>query len=292
VGKLKVMADLYSPNQEPTTGGADYGYRADRPVQADIPAQPAPNRPSAGGLAAGALALLGIFLKIPGLALTAISTVLAAVVYAQLFGWWAFGIGFVLLILVHETGHLIAARLLGIGASFPIMLPGIGAFVNMNRPRSVAEEAQTAIAGPVLGTVASAACFLGALAMPNTYWGGLLGGLAYFGFVINLFNLIPVTPLDGGRVTSLLSKWFNIAGLGVAAGLLVLTGFKSFILILIVVVGAFSTWQRFRSTVTDPGYYQVQPSTKWLVGGLYLALLLGLALGVEYTHGLLPTRVG
>src|SRR5438445_3794381 len=149
------MADLYTPN-DPHTGGASYGYRTDRPVQADIPAQPAPNRPSAGGLAAGAVALLGLFLKIPGLALTAISTVLAALVYAQIFGWWAFGIGFVLLILIHETGHLIAARLLGIAASLPIMLPGLGAFVNMDRPRTVTEEAHTAIAGPILVTIASA----------------------------------------------------------------------------------------------------------------------------------------
>jgi Zn-dependent protease len=285
------VADLYSPN-DPHSGTADYGYRTDRPVQADIPPHQPASRPTRTGLAAGALALLGLFLKIPGLVLTAGSTVLAAVVYAQIFGWWAFGIGFVLLILVHESGHLIAARLLGIGASLPIMLPGLGAFVNMNRPRTVAEEAQTAIAGPVLGTLASAACYLGALAMPHTYWGGLLGGLAYFGFVINLFNLIPLTPLDGGRVTSLLSKWFNVVGLLVAAGLLVLTGFHSFLLILIVVVGAFSTWQRFRSTVTDPAYYQVPPSTKWVVGGLYLALLLGLAVGVEYTQALLPARVG
>jgi Zn-dependent protease len=261
-------------------------------VQADIPPQPPASGPTRSGLAAGALALVGLFLKIPGLALTAISTVLAAVVYAQIFGWWAFGIGFVLLILIHESGHLIAARFLGIGASFPIMLPGLGAFVNMNRPRTVAEEAQTAIAGPVLGTIATVACYLAALAMPNTYWGGLLGGLAYFGFVINLFNLIPLTPLDGGRVTSLLSKWFNVAGLLVAGALLVLTGFKSFLLILIVVIGAFSTWQRFRSTRTDPAYYQVSSATKWVVGGLYLALLLGLALGVEYTQALLPARVG
>src|SRR2546429_7575829 len=286
------MAGLYSPNQDPAAGGAAYGYGTDRPVQADIPAQPATNRPSTGGLAAGAVALLGLFLKIPGLALTAISTVLAALVYAQIFGWWAFGVGFVLLILIHETGHLIAARHLGIGASFPIMLPGLGAFVNMDRPRTVTEEAQTAIAGPILGTIASATCYLAALSMPNTYWGGLLGGLAYFGFLINLFNLIPVTPLDGGRVMSVVSKWFNVAGLILAAGLLVLTEFRSFILILIVIIGALSTWQRFRSTVADPAYYEVPASTKWVVGGLYLILLLLLVLGTDATHSLLPARVG
>jgi Zn-dependent protease len=160
------------------------------------------------------------------------------------------------------------------------------------RPKTIAEEAQMAIGGPILGAIASAACYVGALAMPNTYWGGLLGGLAYFGFFINLFNLVPVTPLDGGRVMSVVSKWFNVAGLLVAAALLVLSGFRTVILILIVIVGAFSTWQRFQSTAADPEYYRVPASTKWVVGGLYLILLLALALGVDVTQSLLPARVG
>jgi len=292
LGILYVVADIYPKNGGPEYHAADYGYGTSRPVQADIPHRQRPAGPSRSGLAAGALALLGLILKIPALGLTLISTLLAALVYAQIFGWWAFGIGFVLLILIHESGHLIAARLLGIGASLPIMLPGLGAFVNMDRPRTVTEEAQTAIAGPILGTIASAACYLAALSMPNTYWGGLLGGLAYFGFLINLFNLIPVTPLDGGRVMSVVSKWFNVAGLILAAVLLVLTEFRSFILILIVIIGALSTWQRFRSTVADPAFYEVPASTKWVVGGLYLILLLLLVLGTDATHSLLPARVG
>jgi Zn-dependent protease len=286
------MAEFDSRRPEAPYGVADYGYGTDRPVQADFPPPGAPTRPSRGGLAAGAVALLGLLLKVPSIGVTVISTLLSAVVYAQIFGWWSFAIGFVLLILIHETGHLIAARMLGIRASFPIMLPGLGALVNMKRPRTVAEEAQTAIAGPILGTVASAACYLGALALPDSYWGGLLGGLAYFGFLINLFNMVPVTPLDGGRVMSAVSKWFNVLGLAVAASLLVLTQFRSFVLILIVLVGALSTWQRFRSTASDPSYYAVPASTKWVVGGIYLVLLLALALGADVTQSLLPARVG
>src|SRR6266480_3907493 len=137
MGKLKVMADLYSPNQEPAAGGADYGYGTDRPVQADIPAQP---------------------------------------------------------------------------VSRPVIIPFLGAFVSMKqRPRTVAQESIMAIGGPVLGSIAAGLCYLGYLAMPDSNTGQLLRALAYFGFLINLFNLIPLTPLDGGRVTSLLSKWFNVA---------------------------------------------------------------------------------
>jgi Zn-dependent protease len=159
------------------------------------------------------------------------------------------------------------------------------------RPKTVAEEAQMAVGGPILGSIASALCYVGYLTAPNTYWGGLLIGLAYFGFVINLFNLVPVTPLDGGRVMSVVSKWFNVAGLLVAVGLLLLTHLQSPILFLIVIVGAFSTWQRFRATVADPAYYQVPTSTRWAVGGVYLVLLLALTMGVEVTHGLLPPNL-
>src|SRR5205807_9197436 len=284
-------------------GTADYGHGTDRPVQADVPAQPGANRGRRNGMAAGILAFFGLVLsklsyvgllvlKFKGLLFTAVSTGVAALIYAQLFGW-AFGIGIVLLILSHESGHVVVARIMGLPVTLPVMIPFLGAFVSMKQqPRSVAQESIMAIGGPVLGSIAAALCYAGYLAMPTSSTGQLLRALAYFGFLINLFNMIPLTPLDGGRVTSLLSKWFNVVGLAVAAALLVLTGFKSFILILIVVVGAFSTWQRFRSTVTDPGYYQVSSSTKWLVGGLYLALLLGLALGVEYAHALLPARVG
>ncbi|TMF82447.1 MAG: site-2 protease family protein [Chloroflexi bacterium] len=286
------MADIYRKNAD-SEHAADYGYGTNRPVQADISSSNAPNKPSRSGLATGALALLGLLLKFKGLALTFASTFVSAVLWAQYFGWWAFGIGFVLLILIHETGHLVVARALRLPVGLPVLIPFLGAFVTMNqRPKTVAEEAQMAVGGPVLGTIASGACYLGYLAAPTTYWGSLLGGLAYFGFLINLFNLVPVTPLDGGRVMSVVSKWFNVAGLAIAAGLLVLTGFRNPVLILLVIVGAFSTWQRFRSTALSPEYYQVPASTKWMVGGLYLGLLLTLALGIEYTHSLLPARVG
>src|SRR4051812_29816467 len=106
------MADLYPRNGDPKYGGADYGYGTDRPVQADIPPQGSPARPGRGGLATGALALLGLLLKFKGLAFTVVSTGVTALLYAQLFGW-AFGVGIVLLILIHESGHVVVARIMG-----------------------------------------------------------------------------------------------------------------------------------------------------------------------------------
>lgn len=284
------MASIGPGNTNPQYGGADYGYRTDRPVGADIPANQQAPAPSRGGLAGGAMALLALLIKFKGLALTFVSLVVSAAAYGAVFGWWAFGLGFALLILVHEFGHVVAARALRLPVSLPVLIPLFGAFAAVRqRPRTVAEEAQVAVAGPIVGALASVACYLGYLAAPATYWGGLLGGLAYFGFFVNLFNLVPVTPLDGGRVMSVLSRWFNVAGLAIAGLLLVWSGFSNPVLILVVIVGAFSTWQRFRSTRMTPDYYEVPMATKWTVGAIYLALLLGLVWGIELTHGIVAS---
>jgi Zn-dependent protease len=283
-------------------GTADYGHGTDRPVQADIPAQPGSNRGRRNGMAAGILAFLGLVLsklsyiglfalKFKSLLFTVISTGVTALIYAQLFGW-AFGVGIVLLILIHESGHVVVARILGLPVTLPVMIPFLGAFVSMKQqPRSVAQESIMAIGGPVLGSIAAGLCYLGYLSMPDSSTGQLLRALAYFGFLINLFNLIPLTPLDGGRVTSLLSKWFNVAGLVLAAGLLLFemqSGTNvSPVLFLVLIFGAFATWQRFRSTQLNPAYYAVDAQTKVIVGSLYLALLLALGLGMLQTSAIL-----
>jgi len=286
-------------------GTADYGHGTNRPVQADIPAQPGTNRGRRSGIVAGILAFLGLvlsklsyigllLLKFKGLWFTVVSTGVTALIYAQLFGW-AFGVGIVLLILIHESGHVVVARIMGLPVTLPVMIPFLGAFVSMKQqPRTVAQESIMAIGGPVLGSIAAGLCYLGYLATPDSSTGQLLRALAYFGFLINLFNLIPLTPLDGGRVTSLLSKWFNVAGLVIAAGLLLFemqTGTTvSPVLFLVLIFGAFATWQRFRSTTLNPAYYAVDAQTKVMVGSLYLALLFALGLGMLQTSAILSLR--
>ncbi|MDQ6884428.1 MAG: site-2 protease family protein [Candidatus Dormibacteraeota bacterium] len=292
------MAERY-PDNGNQRQGADYGYRTDRPVQADIVAHPGPSIQRKGGFAAG-LGFLGLLLsklqfvfffllKFKTLAVTVISTGVTALVYAQLFGW-AFGVGIVLLILVHESGHVVVARFMGLPVTLPVMIPFLGAFVSMKQaPRNVAQESVMAIGGPILGSLAAGLCYLGYLAMPNSSTGQLLRALAYFGFLINLFNLVPVTPLDGGRVLSLLSKWFNVAGLAIAAGLLLFGNFRSPVLFLVLIFGAFSTFQRFRSTTLNPAYYAVDGRTKLIIGSLYLGLLVALSLGMLSTSAILNT---
>ena len=295
------MADIYPKNGD-SEHAADYGYGTARPVQADIPAYPSNRGRRNGGVLAGILAALGLILsklsyvgllllKFKGLWFTVVSTGVTALIYAQLFGW-AFGVGIVLLILIHEIGHVVVARIMGMPVTLPVMIPFLGAFVSMKQqPRTVAQESIMAIGGPVLGSIAAGLCYAGYLSMPDSSTGRLLQALAYFGFLINLFNLIPLTPLDGGRVTSLLSKWFNVAGLLIAAGLLLFemqSGTTvSPVLFLVLIFGAFATWQRFRSTTLNPAYYAVDVQTKVVVGSLYLALLFALGLGMLQTSAIL-----
>ena len=295
------MADIYPKNGD-SEHAADYGYGTARPVQADIPAYPSNRGRRNGGVLAGILAALGLILsklsyvgllllKFKGLWFTVVSTGVTALIYAQLFGW-AFGVGIVLLILIHESGHVVVARIMGMPVTLPVMIPFLGAFVSMKQqPRTVAQESIMAIGGPVLGSIAAGLCYAGYLSMPDSSTGRLLQALAYFGFLINLFNLIPLTPLDGGRVTSLLSKWFNVAGLLIAAGLLLFemqSGTTvSPVLFLVLIFGAFATWQRFRSTALNPAYYAVDVQTKVVVGSLYLALLFALGWGMLQTSAIL-----
>jgi Zn-dependent protease len=296
------MASPEGSWDQPPLLTADYGYGTDRPVQADITPSSPDHRGRNGGLVATILAALGLIvgklqyilvfaLKFKGLWFTIVSTGITALLYAQLFGW-AFGVGIVLLILVHESGHVVVARVIGLPVTLPIMIPFLGAFVSMRQqPRSVAQESVMAIGGPILGSIAAGLCYLGYLATPASSTGQLLRALAYFGFLINLFNLVPVTPLDGGRVLSLLSKWFNVAGLAIAAGLLFYetqfgTGVSP-VLFLVLIFGAFGTFQRFRSTEVNPAYYAVDAQTKLVIGTLYLGLLLLLGLGMLNTAGVL-----
>ncbi|HYM49801.1 MAG TPA: site-2 protease family protein [Candidatus Limnocylindrales bacterium] len=285
------MADpIFTAPEPPYAGGADYGVGSPHPVRADIPAsgQPA-SRPAIQGLGGALLATIGLLLKFKGLALTFVSAGLTILLYAQRSGW-AFAVGIVVLILIHESGHLVVARMLGMPVTMPVLIPFLGAFVSMKQsPRTAAQEAQMAIGGPILGSCGAVLCYLGYLQSPDSSTGSLLLGLAWFGFLINLFNLIPVTPLDGGRVLSLLSKWFNVAGLLIAGALLWFGNFGTPVLLLIVLFGAYGTWQRFRSTAVDPAYYAVPATTKWAIGALYLGLLIALALGLQHTSTLLPS---
>src|SRR5436190_15272527 len=136
--------------------------------------------------------------------------------YAQEWGWW-FALGFVLLIFVHECGHLLAAKRVGLKVGAPVFIPFMGAFIALKEaPRNAWIEAQVGIGGPLLGTVGAVVCY----GLYELTGERLLVALAFSGFFLNLFNLAPVGFLDGGRIVTALSPWLWLVGIAIIGGLL------------------------------------------------------------------------
>lgn len=189
------------------------------------------------------------------------------------------GCGLVLLILVHEMGHVIAMRLYGMRAGPPIFIPFVGAVINLRqRPRDALQEAVIGIGGPVLGTVGALVCYTIYL-KTGLEW---LLLLSFVGFMINLFNMLPVPPLDGGRITAAVSPWIWAPGLLVLLGLLVESwvtrSWDSLIILGLVLLYA---WPRLRRTLLGRDrknpYYNIGRLATWAMGTAYVGLALLLA---------------
>lgn len=157
--------------------------------------------------------------KVAKPALTFGSMSLSAVAYAFWLGPWL-AISLVLLLLVHELGHVIAMRLRGYPASAPVFIPFLGAAIFMPPPRDREDEAIIGIGGPLLGGGIAAALGLVWLTLPPGAAADIVLVSSYLGLFLNLFNLLPIRPLDGGRITQAVGEWFIYIGVG---SLLVLT---------------------------------------------------------------------
>jgi Zn-dependent protease len=189
------------------------------------------------------LALKTILLLLPKLkfATTGISMVISIGFYALIFGW-PFAIGFVLLILVHEYGHVLQAKREGLAVTAPVFIPFLGAAIMMKEmPKNAAVEARIGIAGPILGSLACLVPF----ALWQTTGESLWQALTYTGVFINLFNLLPVLPLDGGRVMSAVSTKVWAVGFAALIGGAVV--FASPFLVLIALFGGLELWGRYKA---------------------------------------------
>ncbi len=216
-----------------------------------------------------------------------LSIVISLVVYGVAFGW-AFGVGIIFLLFLHEMGHVLVLKAKGVPASAPIFIPLMGAFVAMKgMPRNAKDEAEIGIAGPILGTVAALLCLIPHFMGSQS---GLWPTLAYFGFFINLFNLIPVSPLDGGRIVGAISRKAWIVGLIVLVGLLIVR-FNLFLL-LIVVLSAVTVYNQFRHAAQLQSYYQVPLGTKIFISLAYFGLAIFLVLIMFYAQSLVPLGAG
>jgi Zn-dependent protease len=223
-----------------------------------------------------------------GVAKTGISMLVSAAVYAFMFGDIKLAIGFVVLMLIHEMGHVIALKNYGLARGAPLFIPFMGAVINLrSSPKNAAQEAIVGIGGPVLGTVGALACFALAFAMPA--YSATLVNIAFWGFMLNLFNMLPVPPLDGGRVTAAISPWIWMPGLLGLVGLIIAeihNSTPSFIPFLILIYAAPRIWKTIVSGQRHAPYYQIPRKTSWLIGGAYVSLIVLL---IAMTHHTMPT---
>jgi Zn-dependent protease len=219
----------------------------------------------------------GVLLKLK--VLTTGGTMLISIAaYAWLWGL-PFAVGFVLLIFVHELGHVLELRRQGIPASAPLFIPFLGAVIGMKQlPDDAWKEARVALAGPILGSVGAAACWVAGEATGSD----VIMGLAFVGFFLNLFNLIPIVPLDGGRAAGALHPVFWFVGLLMMLALVVLR--PNPILILIVIIGGLDLWRRWRERGENEHYYDLPVRQRVTVGIVYLGLVVVLALAMSATY--------
>jgi Zn-dependent protease len=249
-------------------------------------------RKRAGGVAAGVVALVAKFaaqlklvlLALPKLKLlTTAGTALVSVAAYSLLWGWSFAVGFVVLLFVHEMGHVVQLRREGIRASTPMFIPFLGAVI---AARSLGEnalaEARVGLAGPVLGSLGALAC----LVVGETTGSNFFLALAYVGFLLNLFNLIPVVPLDGGRAMAAMAPalWFVGFGAIVAAALV----FPNPFMIFIIAFAGLDLWRRWRHrssrTLESAAYYRVPRAARLAVATVYVGLVVLLAVGMDAAY--------
>ncbi len=255
---------------------------------ADQPRREDAAKPSAWRKRLASLGSIGVVLAfvlgkakliVPLLKVTKLSTLLSmfvAVWAYALFWGLPFALGFVLLIFVHELGHALVMQQQGIRAGAPVFIPFVGAVIAMKGlPRNAYVEALVGIGGPILGSVGALFCLIVAAATGSEFW----YALAYTGFFLNLFNLLPVSPLDGGRIVGVISRWLWVVGY--AVGIVVLIVTRSPILFLVLLLGLFSLGRTIRGPRED--YFKVEPAKRISMGIAYFALLGLLALGMQVT---------
>ena len=269
------LANLQAVARHHATGAPEDAAEAPAPK-----AQPSPWRrrlAALGPLGVAAVFILGkAKLIVPLLKVTKLSTLLSMLVavwaYAMFWGL-PFAVGFVLLIFVHELGHALVMQQQGIRAGAPVFIPFVGAVIAMKSlPRNAWVEALVGIGGPVLGSVGALVCLVIAWLSDSMIW----YALASTGFMINLFNLIPISPLDGGRIVGVISRWLWAVGYAVGIAVFLLT--KSPILFLILLLGLFTLGRTLRGP--REGYFDVEPAKRVTMGLAYFGLIAALAVGM------------
>lgn len=219
---------------------------------------------------------LFVLLKFSKFGATFVSMFVTVIVYSAFWGW-KFALGFVVILLIHENGHLLAAKKVGLPVSKPIFIPFVGAFISMKEmPKNARQEAIIGFGGPLLGGLAALACFALYDALKDPYW----LALGYTGCFLNLFNLVPLGFLDGGRIATAISLWLWIPGAVILGILAVKIGNP--LIFLVLILGLIEAYKAFKNRRNPEAlrYYDIDPSFRFKMGMAYLGLLIVLGTGM------------
>jgi len=224
--------------------------------------------------------------KLGKVLLTGGTMLVSVFAYALVFGW-RYAAGFVLLIFVHEMGHFLAARQRGLAVGAPTFIPFVGAWIQLkDLPHDAETEAWVGLAGPLVGTLGALACYYGYRASGEP----LLLALAYAGLFLNLFNLIPLAPFDGGRITQIVSPRLWLLGAPILVALFIWR--PSPLLVLMALIAAPRVWAAIKFDPKAPenqAYYSVAPGKRLEYAVYYLGLAAFLAVMSFDVHGMLES---
>jgi len=222
------------------------------------------------------LLLLPVLKFLPVILKTGGTMLISIWAYAMLWGWW-FATGFVLLIFVHECGHLVVAKKFGLKVSAPMFIPFMGALIALKEaPKNAWMEAWVGIGGPLLGSLGALACY----ALYPLTGNPLFVALAYSGFFLNLFNLAPFGFLDGGRIATALSPWLWVVGLVIVGSMAFMH--PNFLLIMIIILSLPRLFSLFRArTDVEKRYFEVTPAQRGTMAAMYFGLVAALVLGMH-----------
>jgi Zn-dependent protease len=155
---------------------------------------------------------------------------------------WSFAIGLVLMLFIHEMGHVWAAKRKGLPVTAPVFIPFLGALITMKKnPLDAVTEAYIAFGGPLVGTAGALVAFL----IGVEFNSGVLISISYIGFFLNLINLLPIHPLDGGRIATAVTRWLWLVGL--VGGLVVIVYLKSILFFIIWAMFAYDLYKKYVS---------------------------------------------
>lgn len=230
------------------------------------------------------LFLLFSGVKFSKLLLSGGTMLLSVILYTWVYGW-RYAVGFIALLFVHEMGHYVAARQKGMNVGLPTFIPFVGAWIELKEmPHDAQTEAYIGLGGPLLGTVGATVCYLLARSW-NLDW---LLAVSYAGFFLNLFNLIPLSPFDGGRITAVLSPRIWFAGVPVLVGLFLYRPSPMLLLIALLAAPQLMKAWKYRSDSEEAQtYYAVPTRVKWEYAAYYIGLAAFLAVMTHDVHEML-----